>query len=124
MANFIRTDKNIVMAEREITHPVTIVEYLQIKTSDVGFEKHVPYVAINEKGKVTARVGETITHPSDYDHYIVWLKLVVDGKFVETINLKYSAIPNVTFKTDIEIKTKTVEVYAYCNKHGVWKGSL
>lgn len=77
---------------------------------DAAVEKHVPTYEIKD-GKIFAKVN----HVMEDDHYIEWISIVSDKKECTTYfkpgeeaiaHCKY--VPGST-------------VYAYCNKHGLWK---
>ena len=89
------------------------MELLEANVVDASQEKHLP-VYKKDGDKIIVSVGE-ITHPMDDDHYINWI-MMVSGKEVIRINLQPSDEPEAIFKYE-----KDSEVYAYCNKHGLWK---
>lgn len=77
---------------------------------DAAVEKHVPNYEVKD-GKIFV----TVNHVMDDDHYIEWISIVFDDKEVTTYfnpgeeptaHCKY--VPGST-------------IYAYCNKHGLWK---
>lgn len=80
-------------------------------SEDAATEKHVPVCEVKD-GKIYA----TVNHVMDEDHFIEWISIVTPNKECITY-----------FKPGEEIKAhcKYVEnettVYAYCNKHGLWK---
>ena len=92
------------------------MEQLTENTSDAALEKHVPTYDARD-GKIVVKVGETL-HPMDEEHYINFVALV-DGENVEIHNFKPSDEPICTF----DYKENSV-IYAYCNKHGLWKTSV
>ncbi len=75
--------------------------------------KHVPtYKKIDNKIEVT--VGETV-HPMEEDHYIVWIAQVTNNT-VNKVFLKPGDEPKAKFAyIDGSV------IYAYCNKHGLFK---
>ena len=77
---------------------------------DAAFEKHVPTYEI-ENGKVFVKVN----HVMEEDHYIEWIAMVSDKKEC-TKYFKPGEICETHFK---HIPGSTL--YAYCNKHGLWK---
>ena len=96
-----------------------VMKPLVAGTSDGAVEKHVPVVAEKE-GKVFVQVGEAI-HPMVEDHWIEWIYLLTDkgGQFRF---LRPGEEPKAVFALlDGEV---VLEVYAYCNKHGLWKANL
>ena len=86
---------------------------------DAALEKHVPVVA-EKDGKVYVQVGDVI-HPMLENHYIEWIYLLTDkgGTFRF---LKPGEEPKAIFSIlDDEV---VLEVYEYCNLHGLWKANL
>lgn len=86
---------------------------LKANTTDAAVEKHVPAIQIVEK-EVLVKVGD-VEHPMDEDHYIAWIAMVSDDK-VEKVYLKPGDKPEAKFNY-----IPGATVYAYCNKHGLWK---
>lgn len=89
------------------------MELLVANSQDAATEKHVP-VYEKDGDEIIVRVGE-VEHPMVEDHYIMWIAQVSDNTTTRirlypeqatTVRFKY--IPNST-------------IYAYCNKHGLWK---
>ena len=88
-------------------------------TSDGAGEKHVPVVEINGN-KVVVRVGE-VDHPMIPAHYIQWVYVVTTEKVMRK-DLTSDNAPRAEFVLDEN--EKVVEVYEYCNLHGLWKTVL
>ena len=88
-------------------------------TSDGAGEKHVPVVEINGN-KVVVKVGE-VDHPMIPAHYIQWI-YVVTTKGIMRKDLTSDVAPKAEFVLDED--EKVVEVYEYCNLHGLWKTVL
>ena len=85
-------------------------------TSDGAVEKHVPVVTV-DGNKVTVMVGSS-EHPMMEAHYIEWIA-VETVKGAQRKVLKPGEKPCAEFLlTDDD---SVVEVYAYCNLHGLWK---
>ena len=76
-------------------------------------QKHMPVCKVVDD-KVYVDIGQ-INHPMDEDHYIEWIAIVGENKTVR-VQLKPSQEPKTIFEY---IPNSTV--YAYCNKHGLWK---
>ena len=92
---------------------------LRVGTVDAALEKHVPVVA-EKDGKVYVQIGSA-AHPMVEDHWIEWVYLLTDkGGSFHFLN------PGDEPKTVFSILEDEVvlEVYAYCNKHGLWKADL
>lgn len=85
-------------------------------TSDGAEEKHVPVYDV-QNGKVTVTVGE-VAHPMTPEHYIEWVCLEIEDGFQYKM-LKPNMAPIVSFL--ISEKDKIKAVYAFCNKHSLWK---
>lgn len=88
-------------------------------TVDAAVEKHVPCVEfVGNTLKVA--VGE-VSHPMSEEHLISAIYVVTDKG---TIYRKYLT-SNDTPTFEIEnIDSKHVDVYSYCNLHGLWKKSI
>ena len=92
------------------------IEEIKAGSTDAALEKHVPVVK-EEDGKVLVKVG-SIDHPMESNHYIEWIAVVTDRGF-QVRYLKPGQVPGCLFLLDpSEI---VLEVYAYCNLHGLWK---
>jgi superoxide reductase len=77
---------------------------------DAAVEKHVPTYEIKD-GKIFVKVN----HVMEDEHYIEWISIVSDKKECTTyFNPGEDAIAHCKY-----IPGSTV--YAYCNKHGLWK---
>lgn len=77
---------------------------------DASFEKHVPTYE-RKDGKLVVKVN----HVMEEEHFIEWICLCTDEK-EERILLTPMKEAIVTFD-DVENGI----LYAYCNKHGLWK---
>ena len=83
---------------------------------DASLEKHVPVVEVKD-GVVEVMVG-SVAHPMTEEHLIEWIVVETD-KGVYRKNLKAGEAPMARFMLlDDE---KEVNVYAYCNLHGLWQ---
>jgi len=89
------------------------MEKLTANITDGAKEKHLP-VYEKVEDELLVKVGE-IEHPMEKDHYIMWIALVTDNK---TIRVKL--YPEQATETRFPY-IKGAEIYAYCNKHGLWK---
>lgn len=78
---------------------------------DAAVEKHVPTYEVKE-GKLFIKVN----HVMEEEHFIEWISIVSDNKEITTY-----------FKPGEEAVTHCCKyipgttIYAYCNKHGLWK---
>ena len=83
--------------------------------SEEGKEKHLPVYRFNNN-LLEVNVGSK-EHPMEKEHYISWI-------YVETQNggqrriLKFTDEPKASF---LFVKDKPLAIFAYCNKHGLWK---
>lgn len=92
------------------------MEELVANTTDAAVEKHVPtYDKVEDE--LVVRVGE-IEHPMEKDHYIMWIAQVTKERTTrvklypeQSTETRFPYIPNST-------------LYAYCNKHGLWKTTI
>ena len=94
-------------------------EKLAPNTTDAAQEKHVPYLSLQDDDVLFVQVG-SIEHPMDENHYIQAIYVVSDDMFYKKV-LKPGEKPELTVKLE---NLSNVEVYAYCNLHGVWKAKL
>ena len=82
---------------------------------EASHEKHIPVVAVNGN-TVRVDVG-SVEHPMTEEHSILWVELVTD-RGTQRKSLEVGKPPVVTFELSDE---RPIEVYAYCNLHGLWK---
>ena len=87
-------------------------------TVEASREKHIPVASV-EGNVVKVSVG-SVEHPMAEEHSILWVELKTD-KGVQRKNLKVGEPPVVSFALAGE---KPLEVYAYCNLHGLWKSEI
>ena len=89
---------------------------LKANETEASTEKHIP-VYEKVEDEIAVRVGE-VEHPMEKEHYIMWIAQVTDNQTTRirlypeqetTVRFKY--IPNSI-------------LYAYCNKHGLWKTTV
>ncbi len=92
---------------------------LVANTSDGAAEKHVPVAEIDGR-TVHVCVGEN-EHPMEGDHFIpfVYLQTCCGG---QRKSIRPHEAPRVEFALADGEKPKAV--FAYCNKHGLWKSEL
>lgn len=83
---------------------------------DASKEKHIPIV-VKQKDKVVVYVG-SVLHPMEEKHYIEWIAMETDqGRYLK--HLQPNDLPLVKFSL-YDDDEKIVNVYAYCNIHGLW----
>lgn len=92
---------------------------LVANTSDGALEKHVPVAEIVD-GDVHVKVG-SVEHPMLAEHYITFITIVA-GDLVARMALKPGKKPVAVFPLG-NYKGK-VNVYEYCNLHGLWKTDI
>ena len=86
------------------------MEVLVPNSVEASIEKHIPTFE-----KVEDEIFVKVNHVMDKEHYIEWIALVKDNK-EHTVNLYPEQNAECRFKY---IPGSTI--YAYCNKHGLWK---
>lgn len=93
-----------------------VMKELVPNTTDAVVEKHVPVIHTDGQ-KVTVTVGSA-KHPMLEEHYIEWIALATkQGN--QRKELKPGQEPQAEFM--ISEDDEVLEVYAYCNLHGLWK---
>ena len=92
------------------------MEALIANTVDAATEKHIP-VYEKTDNEIVVRVGE-VDHPMEQEHYINWIAQVSENSTTrvrlnpgQPAEARFDYIPNST-------------LYAYCNKHGLWKAEV
>ena len=92
---------------------------LTANTTDGALEKHVPVLAI-DGDKPHVKVGE-VAHPMTEEHLITNIIVVLKNQVLRA-QLTPSDQPEATFA--IGDYKGTIEVYEYCNLHGLWKATI
>jgi len=84
-------------------------------TVEASVEKHLPSVTVSGNN-ISVQIG-SVPHPMESDHYIefVYVESECGG---QRKCLKGRNVPAVSFCFSDD---KPKAVYAYCNKHGLWK---
>lgn len=83
---------------------------LKPNSTDASFEKHVPTYEISGNEIIVK-----INHPMEKEHFIEWISLVKENKEI-TVKLYPEQDAEVIFPY-----MPGATIYAYCNKHGLWK---
>ena len=92
---------------------------LVANTTEGSLEKHIPVVTINDD-KVKVQVGSTL-HPMTQEHHISWIYLLTkQGGQRKCLEIYSEPIIEFALAENEEV----LEVYAYCNLHGLWKIEL
>lgn len=92
---------------------------LTANTTDGALEKHVPVLSL-EGNKLHVKVGE-VAHPMTAEHLITTV-IAVLGNQVLRVDFTADDQPEVTFA--IGDYKGIIEVYEYCNLHGLWKATI
>jgi len=92
--------------------------YFEPNTVEASYEKHIPDVEKTDKG-ISVKVGSTL-HPMEEAHYIDFI-YVKTGKGGHRVKLETGQTPEAQFCFEND---EPLEVYAYCNLHGMWKKEL
>ena len=92
------------------------MELMSANTADASLEKHVPTYEVVED-EIVVRVGE-VEHPMEKEHYIMWIAQVTDNR-----TTRVRLFPEQSTETRFPY-IKGAIIYAYCNKHGLWKKNV
>lgn len=93
---------------------------IEANTTDGATEKHMPVINI-EDNSLFIQVGE-VMHPMSEEHYISCIYVVDDLGNYEKITLTPSDNPEVS--VDFNENAKKLNIYSYCNLHGLWKKEI
>lgn len=95
------------------------MQLLEVKKEEMAFEKHTPVVEL-DGSLVKVKVGEVL-HPMSEEHLIEWILLLTDkGIKVKYLTSKDEPVTEFTLDKD----EKALEVFEYCNLHGLWSSKL
>ena len=86
-------------------------------SEEASVEKHVP--VYYRDGKYLVVEVSDVKHPMEEHHYIEWVALVTKHGNQRKI-LAPNMDPVVRFL--VEEEDEVLELYAYCNLHGLWQG--
>ena len=95
------------------------MEELKAGVTDAALEKHVPVCEVKD-GRLTVKVG-SVEHPMTKEHYIAFIIAKV-GETVMRRELTPEDKPEAEFC--LNGYHGNVEVYEYCNLHGLWKAEI
>lgn len=91
------------------------MEELVPNTVEAATEKHIPEVSVRER-LVHAKVG-SVAHPMTEEHHIQFIYLQTEnGGQRRCLKVGSEAVAMFAVLDD-----KPLEVFAYCNLHGLWK---
>ena len=95
------------------------MDELVANTTEAAEEKHIPEVQVNDN-KVRVQVG-SVLHPMIKEHYIGWVYVQTNkGGQYKSLEIDKDPVAEFALTED----EKVLEVYAYCNLHGLWKVEL
>lgn len=86
------------------------MEEVKANSVDASFERHLP--TYEKEGD---NIHIKVDHVMEEDHYIEWILVKTEKENREVI-LKPGDTPEMTVPYE-----KGALIYAYCNKHGLWK---
>lgn len=92
---------------------------LEANTVDAAQEKHVP-VAEVDGNIVNVKIG-SVAHPMLPEHHIEWVYLLTE-QGGQRKTLAVGGAPETSFA--LVEGDKAVEVYEYCNLHGLWMAKI
>ena len=92
------------------------MEEMVANSVDASMEKHVP-VYEKVEDELVVKVGE-VEHPMEKDHYIMWIAQVSENR-----TTRVRLYPEQATETRFPY-IKGATLYAYCNKHGLWKTTI
>ena len=93
-----------------------VMKELQAGIEDAAFEKHIPVYTV-EGDTVHVFVGE-VEHPMEKEHYIMWIAQVSENRIT-----RVKLYPEQATETRFPYISGAT-LYAYCNKHGLWKTTI
>ena len=91
------------------------MEEMIANNNDASEEKHVP--CYTRDGKYLYVEVGSVTHPQSEEHHIEWIALVTRNGNQRKV-LDHQGEPKTYFL--IEEDDEILELYAYCNLHGLW----
>ena len=89
------------------------MEEMVANTTDAAVEKHVPVYE-----KVEDEIFVKVNHVMEKEHYIMWIAQVTENKMI-----RVQLYPEQSRETRFPY-IKGASLYAYCNKHGLWKNII
>lgn len=91
---------------------------LTCQNSEGSTEHHIPEVTVLDNDIIRVKIGKDL-HPATADHHICFIVVETD-RGTTMRNLNATELPEVTIRCDGTPKV----VYAYCNRHGLWRKVL
>lgn len=77
---------------------------------EASHEKHIPTFEIEGNN-----INITVNHVMEEDHFIEWIKVITEN---EELTKYFTPGEEASFTMSLK---KDMAIYAYCNKHGLWK---
>ena len=94
------------------------MEELMPNTVEASTEKHIPDIMYD--GDILNVTIGSVLHPSTEEHYIEFIYVQTEkGGQRKSLTIGEPPVANFSFVDD-----KPVEVFAYCNLHGLWSKKL
>lgn len=106
-----------------VTHEVADPDHM----SDME-KKHTPVIHVQETGEaglrdVTVVVGELMRHPNEPAHFIQWIELWADDRFIARYDMSpVLAEPRITARVSVGAASE-IRALGHCNIHGTWLAS-
>jgi superoxide reductase len=92
-------------------------------------KKHVPVITAPDSVKkgecfdVAVEVGKHKAHPSDPDHFINFVELYADHRYLGRAHFSHTTMcPVVKFCVQLDHIHKELRAFEWCNIHGTWEG--
>lgn len=95
------------------------MELLEPNSVEASTEKHLPVGTFTEDGKLIVKMGN-VSHPMIAEHFIQWI-CIVNGESIQRMKLEAGQAPEATFCV---CNATEIDMYAYCNLHGLWKSTI
>ena len=95
------------------------MQELRPGTVEASHEKHIPVPTV--EGRIVKVAVGSVDHPMTAEHYIPWVVLRTD-KGSHRRHLSPEDAPLALFS--LAEDEQPLEVYAWCNLHGLWKASI
>ena len=94
------------------------MKQLAAGVKEASHEKHIPVV--ERDGKIVRVTVGSVLHPMSEEHHIAWVYLKTDkGSEVKYLDPADKPVAEFTLGDE-----KPIEVYAYCNLHGLWRADV
>lgn len=92
-------------------------------------KKHVPVITAPDTVKqgecfeVVVEVGKHLEHPNKPGHFIDFVELYADHRYLGRTHFTHTATcPVAKFCVQLDHIHKELRAFEYCNLHGVWEG--